>query len=151
MVRAAPTHGGGGPVGATLVVALYILLSVLRTERPCRVMGPRIVKMLQKLGPVEAKVRAALERAGYTGVDALLVVAVSGGPDSMSLLHALLRLKESAGLRLHVAHLDHDFRGEEAKEDARFVSRAAGELGLPATVEEADPVAYQKQDGAFLF
>ena len=95
--------------------------------------------------------RAALERAGYTGVDALLVVAVSGGPDSMSLLHALLRLKESAGLRLHVAHLDHDFRGEEAKEDARFVSRAAGELGLPATVEEADPVAYQRRMGLSSF
>ncbi len=95
--------------------------------------------------------RAALERAGYAGADALLVVAVSGGPDSMSLLHALLRLKERAGLRLHVAHLDHDFRGEEAKDDARFVARAAGDLGLPATVEEADPVAYQRRMGLSSF
>ena len=94
--------------------------------------------------PVEGRVKAALERAGYTGGDVLLVVAVSGGSDSLALLHSLLSLRESAGLRLHVAHLNHNFR-DDAEEDARFVSAVARQLGLPATVEKADPVAYQKE------
>ena len=102
----------------------------------------RPAAMSEKL---EALVKAALERAGYVDTGTLLVVAVSGGPDSLALLHCLTRLTESTGLRLHVAHLNHDFRGEEAEEDARFVSSVAGHLGLPVTVERADPLAYQKE------
>ena len=94
---------------------------------------------------LEAKVRTVLERCGYVGRNTLLVVAVSGGSDSVTLLHALLSLREKAGLRLHVAHLNHDFRGEEAEEDARFVASLASQLGLPATVERGDPLAYQKE------
>ena len=93
---------------------------------------------------MEARVKAALDRAGYIGNDTLLVVAVSGGPDSMALLHSLLSLRDSAGLRLHVAHLNHNFR-DEAEEDARFASTVANQLGLPVTVEKADPVAYQRK------
>ena len=100
---------------------------------------------------VEAQVKASLERAGYAGGSHLLVVAVSGGPDSLALLHSLLALREWAGLRLHVAHLNHDFRGEVAEEDARFVARVAGQLGLPATVEKADPMDYQKRMGISSF
>lgn len=101
--------------------------------------------------PLEEKVKQALERAGYDRGEALLVVAVSGGPDSTALLHSLLNLTQVSGLKLHVAHLDHDFRGEEAEEDARFVSALAGRLGLPSTVEKADAVAYQKEMGLSSF
>ena len=99
---------------------------------------------------LEATVIAALEHAGYVGGDNLLVVAVSGGADSMALLHALLRSRERAGPRLHVAHLDHNFR-EEAQEDARFTATAACRLGLPVTVEKADPVSYQREMGISSF
>ena len=100
--------------------------------------------------PVEARVKAALERAGYTGGDNLLVVALSGGPDSMALLYSLLSLRDSAGLRLHVAHLNHNFR-EEAEEDARFAAAVAAQLGLPATIGKSDPVAYQRETGISSF
>ena len=100
--------------------------------------------------PVEARVKAALERAGYVGRGNLLVVALSGGPDSMALLHSLLSLRDSAGLRLHVAHLNHNFR-DEAEEDARFASAVANQLGLPVTVEKADPLAYQRKTGLSSF
>ena len=93
---------------------------------------------------VEARIGAALERAGYAGRGTLLVVGVSGGADSLALLHSLMSLREDTGLRLHVAHLNHNFRAE-AEEDARFVSEAARELGLPSTVGRADPMAYQKE------
>ena len=103
------------------------------------------------MDPLESRVAAALERAGLQAGNNLLVVAVSGGPDSMALLHALIALEESTALRLHVCHLNHNFRGEEAEEDARFVSDVAARLGLPATVEKADPVAYQRDMGISSF
>ena len=71
------------------------------------------------MGPSrEARVKAALLRAGYAFGGVKLVVAVSGGPDSMALMHLLTDLKETAWLELHVAHFNHDFRGEEAFVDA---------------------------------
>jgi len=67
-----------------------------------------------------------------------VVVGVSGGPDSLCLLHVLNRLRERYGIELHVAHLDHRIRGSESEEDAAFVARLAEEWGLPATVEACD-------------
>ena len=67
-----------------------------------------------------------------------IVVAVSGGPDSLALLLLLAQLKENLGLTLHVAHLDHGLRGAEARDDALFVKETAGSLGLPATLGAAD-------------
>ncbi|MEE9398729.1 MAG: tRNA lysidine(34) synthetase TilS [Dehalococcoidales bacterium] len=72
-----------------------------------------------------------------------LVVAVSGGPDSVCLLHILVKLQEKLGIRLHVAHLNHQLRGAEAEADAGYVSELARELDLPATVEPSDVRAYQ--------
>ena len=100
---------------------------------------------------LEARVKAALHRAGYGCSRVKLVVAVSGGPDSMALMHLLTALKESARLELHVAHLNHDFRGEEAFVDAQFVADAAKALGLPCTVEEDDPEAYRQESGVSSF
>lgn len=94
---------------------------------------------------LEKLAAGALLRAGYSGSNATLVVGASGGPDSSALLYCLHRLSESHRLRLHVAHLNHDFRGEEAEADARFVAALAEGLGLPATVEKRDPVAYQRE------
>ena len=54
-------------------------------------------------------------------------------------------------MELHVAHLNHDFRGEEAFVDARFVAEAARGLGLPCTVEEDDPEAYRQESGVSSF
>ena len=94
---------------------------------------------------LERKVAAALRRAGYSNTGTSIVVGASGGPDSCALLYALDRLKETHGLSLHVAHLNHNFRGEEAEDDAVFVAEVAQELGLPVTVVKEDPHEYQKQ------
>jgi len=72
-----------------------------------------------------------------------LVVAVSGGPDSVCLLHILARLKEELGIALHVAHLNHQLRGVEADADAQYVAELACRLGIPATIERRDVAAYQ--------
>lgn len=60
-----------------------------------------------------------------------VLVAVSGGPDSVALLHLLARLKPELGLDLGVAHYDHGLRGEDSRSDAGFVAALAGRLDLP--------------------
>jgi tRNA(Ile)-lysidine synthase len=85
-----------------------------------------------------SKVRQTIDRHGLLAGGETVVVGVSGGPDSLCLLHVLHRLREVYGIELHVAHLDHQIRGVESKEDATFVARLAEEWGLPATVEAHD-------------
>jgi len=72
-----------------------------------------------------------------------LLVAVSGGPDSVCLLHILAKLQQELDLRLHVAHLNHQLRGAESEADARYVSDLARRLDLPATIESRDVKGYQ--------
>jgi tRNA(Ile)-lysidine synthase len=67
-----------------------------------------------------------------------LLVAVSGGPDSVALLHLLCDLCKELGLHLEVAHLQHGIRGAEAEEDARFVAELAEKLGLPLHLKTID-------------
>lgn len=80
--------------------------------------------------------------------DCCLVVAVSGGPDSLCLLHLLWRLRTvSAGPALHVAHLDHGFRGAQSAAEADFVAQTAADWGLPATIERIDVPALIARTG----
>jgi tRNA(Ile)-lysidine synthetase-like protein len=74
-----------------------------------------------------------------------ILVAVSGGPDSVALLDMLVRLQPSA--RLHVAHLDHMLRGRESAEDARFVRALAKQLGVASTVRKIDVRRSAKEAG----
>ena len=95
---------------------------------------------------------SSVHSPGYSGEGATpLVVGVSGGPDSTALLYCLYRLRKAWDLQLHVAHLNHDFRGEEADADAQFVANLALELDLPVTVEKEDPLAYQRERGISSF
>jgi tRNA(Ile)-lysidine synthase len=73
-----------------------------------------------------------------------LLVAVSGGPDSIALLHVLYRLRQELGLKLIVAHLNHQLR-PDGVDDARFVYHTAHELGLLCVCESRDVRAYQRQ------
>ena len=76
-----------------------------------------------------------------------VVVAVSGGPDSVCLLDLLRELAPELSLSLHVAHLDHGFRGEESAGEARFVERLARSLDMAVTVERRDVPAYCAERG----
>jgi tRNA(Ile)-lysidine synthase len=60
-----------------------------------------------------------------------VLVAVSGGPDSVALLHLLVRLAPELGLDLGVAHYDHGLRGEDSRADAHFGTDLARGLDLP--------------------
>lgn len=77
---------------------------------------------------------------------ARLLVAVSGGPDSLCLLHLLHRLAPQQGLALHVAHLDHALRPESA-DDAAAVGAFADGLNLSCTIERRDPLPLGRAAG----
>ena len=80
--------------------------------------------------------------------DAALVLAVSGGPDSMALLHGAARLVETDARRwrLTVAHLDHGLRPDSA-DDARFVAEAAEALSLRYEGLRTDVAALARGEG----
>ena len=63
-----------------------------------------------------------------------LLLAVSGGADSLALLHILHRLREELALELQVASLDHGMRGAAGAADAAFVREQGGSLGLKVTL-----------------
>ena len=74
-----------------------------------------------------------------------VVVAVSGGPDSVCLLHILYGLRKELNIKLHIAHLNHQLRGAESDADAEYVRKLAGRMKIPATLESADVKAYRKE------
>ncbi|MDQ2831151.1 MAG: tRNA lysidine(34) synthetase TilS, partial [Chloroflexota bacterium] len=74
-----------------------------------------------------------------------VVVAVSGGADSLCLLYVLHDVSPTLGLRLHVAHLDHTLRPGSA-DDAAYVAAQARVLGLPYTVERVDVAGLARRE-----
>ena len=91
-------------------------------------------------------------------VAAPVILMVSGGADSMALLHMAvtepLDLGDGAGLsriakeRLHVLHVNHLLRGEDADADQHFVQETCGSLGIPCTALRVDVAKLaQERDG----
>ena len=83
------------------------------------------------------QVEKTIHRFGMLRNGETLGVAVSGGADSVCLLHLLLLLAPPRTVRLSVIHLNHHLRGEESNADARFVEDLAARLGLPFHLGEA--------------
>lgn len=83
------------------------------------------------------KVAGAIREHGLFRCGDTVVVAVSGGADSVALLDLLVSLKE-LDLTLVVAHLNHCLRGPESDGDAAFVADLARRCGLPAEIGTAD-------------
>lgn len=87
---------------------------------------------------------AARQRSMFRAGDKVLV-AVSGGPDSVAMLHALHTRSKDLGISLHVAHLNHGIRGEQSNIDEEFTCNLAHSLKLPITVEHVDVPALRKE------
>jgi tRNA(Ile)-lysidine synthase len=81
-------------------------------------------------------VAAALARA-RVGADSSIVLGLSGGADSVALLHVLLELQPRFGFRLAAAHLNHRLRAAEADRDEAFVRDQCGRLNVQLIVEHA--------------
>ncbi len=93
------------------------------------------------------KVRDALNKYNMMKMHDRVLVGLSGGPDSIALLRALLKLRQEFSLTICIAHLDHGFRGEESRADRKFCEDLAEKLGLDISCEEIDIPKIVKEKG----
>ena len=80
---------------------------------------------------------------GWNPADAALLLCVSGGADSVALLHLFARAARTQGLTLAAVHVDHRLR-PESEEDAAFVADLCRRLSVPLRVSVLDPTARPK-------
>lgn len=97
-----------------------------------------------KIG-LESKVLSFVRRHNLIPSGETVVVGVSGGADSVCLLHLLAKWQQKLGIKLNVAHLDHQLRGAESEEDAQYVIRLAGSLDVPVTIGRRDVNDYRDE------
>lgn len=67
-----------------------------------------------------------------------VLVALSGGPDSMALLHIMNDLQKTFGLKISIAHLNHKLRGRTSDREEEFVKRIARKLKIAIVTESRD-------------
>ena len=67
-----------------------------------------------------------------------VICAVSGGADSVCMLHVLLSLRNTLGITVEAAHFNHQLRGEESDRDEAFVRTLCAELGVVLHVDNGD-------------
>ncbi len=75
-----------------------------------------------------------------------VVVGLSGGPDSVCLLHALTQLQKNMSLTIYAAHLNHNLRGMDANQDAGFAMAFSKKLGIHCIVKSEDVEAVARKE-----
>lgn len=93
------------------------------------------------------KIRATISQYNMLTAGDSIVVGVSGGADSVCLLHALLLLRGEFGITVKAAHLNHMLRGDESDRDQAFVQDLCKRLQVELAVEAADVAAIAKSRG----
>ena len=93
------------------------------------------------------KALSAVEQFHMFSMGDTVVAGVSGGADSMAMLHFLLSVKDKYSLKIIVAHVNHGLRGDEAKRDENFVRDFCAQRGIPLEVLQADVNALAKISG----
>jgi tRNA(Ile)-lysidine synthase len=93
------------------------------------------------------QVRATVLKFSLFAPGDRVLVGVSGGADSVALFHLLFRLREDFKLTLFTCHLNHMFRGEEARLDAEWVAALAGSFDIPSVIESFDVPAHMTKYG----
>lgn len=93
------------------------------------------------------KVKQTIERHHMLNPGDTVLVALSGGADSMALLNVLYSLKDEYSINLCAAHFNHGIRGEEAKRDEDFCVEICREMGIELFVGSADIPALAKHNG----
>ena len=77
----------------------------------------------------------------------VVLIGVSGGIDSITLLYSLYFLKDDLKCSLVAAHANHGLRGEQSDNEAEFVRNIADELKLPSVIEKIDVLGYMAEKG----
>lgn len=92
----------------------------------------------------------AIEKYGMLQKGANVIVALSGGADSMALLNVLLSLKDELNINVEAAHLNHMIRGAEADRDENFVRDFCSKKGIKLYCKSIDIPKFAKENGISL-
>lgn len=93
---------------------------------------------------MEEKIIPFIEKHGLLAVGDRVMVAVSGGPDSLALLHFLVQNRKRWQLDILAVHLNHQFRGKEADEDEQVVGELCQKWGIPYISKRMDVAGFAK-------
>ena len=96
------------------------------------------------------QVRALTREYDMLPPGGVVLCAVSGGADSMCMLHLLQNMAEAGGFQVVAAHFNHCLRGAESDRDEAFVRRQCGQWHIPLTVGSGDVAAQAARQGAGL-
>ncbi|MDB5085153.1 MAG: hypothetical protein JWN30_2039 [Bacilli bacterium] len=96
------------------------------------------------------RIRSMIVNNLYIAPNDKVLVAVSGGADSVFLLHVLAQLSIRFDWQLYVGHVNHNLRAEESDEDERFVKQLADHLRLPFFTAGVDVTAAMERSGRSL-
>ena len=91
--------------------------------------------------------KQAIDRYQMIKIGNPIIAGVSGGADSMALLHFLYQMYKNDEIKLIVAHVHHGLRGEEADRDEAFVQDYCAARGIPFRARHADVAALAAQNG----
>lgn len=94
---------------------------------------------------LEEKVEKTITKYKLIEENDSIVIGVSGGPDSMTLLCLLLKLKEKYNLKIHVAHINHMIR-ENAKKDELYVKEFCDKNNIQLFIKREDVILKSKQE-----
>lgn len=93
------------------------------------------------------KVENFLHQKKFHIENSRVLVGVSGGPDSLALLHLLWKNQKKWNIEIFAAHVDHMFRGEESYEEALFVQEFCKIRNIAFEMKQVDVPQYMEQTG----
>ncbi|MCT4508979.1 MAG: tRNA lysidine(34) synthetase TilS [Tepidibacter sp.] len=96
------------------------------------------------------KVRDTIKKYNLVNDGDKIILGVSGGPDSICMLHILNYLKDEFNIKIYAAHLNHKIRGIEAQKDAMYVAKICDIIRVPCFIRAIDVPAYCKEKGVSL-
>jgi len=94
------------------------------------------------MNPLESKLEKYIQAKQLVTPKQSVLLAVSGGIDSMVMLHLFSKLYGRKNLHLSVIHVNHQLRGEESMEDERFVRKISADYNIPFYCERVNVLSY---------
>ncbi|SHK59001.1 tRNA lysidine(34) synthetase TilS [Tepidibacter formicigenes] len=96
------------------------------------------------------KVRDTIKKHNLLSDGDKVILGLSGGPDSVCLLHILNYLKDEFNIKLYAAHLNHKIRGIEAQKDAMYVAKICDVMGVVCFIRAIDVPKYCEENNLSL-
>ena len=112
--------------------------------------GLKVDSMRTSVSLMIKRIRKTISECSLLEQGDHLLVAVSGGPDSVALLRVMVILSSEYGLRLTTAHLNHGLRGAEAQREEEFVKDLCAGMGISCLCKTVDIGMLQKGRGMSL-